>query len=61
MELRPNQRGTTTKLSWNYALTTYKSCFTNQECISHAYQTHANIYNPPSFIFHAKIIPNSSY
>jgi len=32
MELHPNQWGTTTKLSWNYVLTTHNSCSTNQVC-----------------------------
>jgi len=42
------------KLSWNYVLTTYKSCFIDQVGTYHAYQSHAKLYNQPSFIFHTK-------
>jgi len=65
MELRPDQLRhhpeISPKDSRNYVLTTYKSCFTNQIGIHHAYRSHAKLYNQPSFISHIKSIPNSSY
>jgi len=65
MELRSDQLRNHPEISprdsTNYVLTTYKSCFTNQIGIHHACQSHAILYNQPSFISHIKSIPNSSY